>query len=144
MCIITSLSFDCFDHICFPAHNCYVLPRYEYKKKISTKHGITALLLLLQHYCILSFRPFEAWATIWVEGCFILISSAKTILPLNLLLFFLLSKCRFRRMWMCCDIYSCDCTWTTEDKILELVLIHTKQKRQWETKITLFWKGPVI
>lgn len=41
----------------------------------------------------------------------------------------------------CCDIYSSDCTGTTEHGILKLVLNHTKQKRQRETKLTLFRKG---
>lgn len=41
----------------------------------------------------------------------------------------------------CCDIYSSDCTGTTEHGILKLVLNHTKQKRQQETKLTLFRKG---
>lgn len=77
-----------------------------------------------------------------MEGCFILISSTKTILPLNLVLVFYSPAAALEgcECLLCCDIYSCDCTQTMEDKIPKLVLIHTKQKWQWETKLALFWE----
>lgn len=42
---------------------------------------------------------------------------------------------------LCCDIYSCDCTQTTKDKILRLNLHQTKDKRQWVAKLTLVLQG---